>query len=57
MVVRQALELQKEQYEYWLKRKTEEVKTFVTDYETFKVEKMKQLNEVSCVCGGPGFSG
>jgi len=41
-----ALSLQKEQYEYWLNKKSDEMKAYIADFEAYKVAKTSQLNEV-----------
>lgn len=41
-----SLALQREQYEYWLTKKGEEMKTYVEDFQDYKVAKTLQLNEM-----------
>lgn len=40
------LSLQREQYEYWLKKKNDELKSFVSQLDSFKIEKTKQINDL-----------
>ena len=39
-----ALELQREQYEYWLNKKTEDLKKLLGEFETYKTERTAQIN-------------
>jgi len=38
------MDLQRTQYEYWLKKKTDELTSFVDQFDTYKAEKTKQIN-------------
>ena len=44
------LELQREQYEYWLTLKTEELKTLLAEFQTYKSEKVAQVNTLEKHC-------
>ena len=39
-----ALELQREQYEYWLNKKTEDLRKLLAEFETYKTERTAQIN-------------
>mmetsp|Transcript_76203 Transcript_76203/g.204611 ORF Transcript_76203/g.204611 Transcript_76203/m.204611 type:complete len:304 (-) Transcript_76203:311-1222(-) len=41
-----ALELQKKQYEFWLEKRTAELKKYISEFETYKAEKTRQMVEL-----------
>ena len=45
-----ALELQREQYEYWLTMKTDDLKTLLAEFEHYKVDKTSQVNVLEKHC-------